>query len=485
MAAAVLRLNADDQDRALFDRVTSQLDLQGTKLQYYNIDGMPEAVAEWATQVWLEVARQQQMPFALDFVNISQSLGLERLDAAGASTVALEDGFYQHRTFLHWSDGSQPPTILQTLGENQPFIAPELVPAGADWVLEVQPDYQPVLQAVNAIATNMMGEYGPQLIALQLDQERAPGFTIRELLELSRHRAVAWMTYHPDEPAIEWEPDMPAMTPFDITVRLLGAAETATQHEAQLREAAEGVMDANGWTVYHFASEGPVRPALLVSQQADGDLVFTTGSPEDIISHRAGAKLKDDADFQHLLHGRAPEGVALQYSSPEYEQIVTAYLHEAIAQQDAGTISPAAMEGVLNAFYQPMLRRKVTLQRLTADGWAYDEFGTSASGINLQFSSPVAVGLLAAMAIPAFQAVRVSSQAGAAEDNLKQIAQTGMRYNIENGVSSVDYPTLVDEGYLRPIEPVAGEDYSELVVYEDGGQLFVQFTDGTPVSWMY
>lgn len=107
----------------------------------------------------------------------------------------------------------------------------------------------------------------------------------------------------------------------------------------------------------------------------------------------------------------------------------------------------------------------------------------------------VIIGLLAAMAIPAFQSVRVGAQAGAVENNLKQIAQTGQRAIIENGLSTVTYDQLITTfaatvtsgpnwtlPYLNKIEPAARESYTNLIVYEDGGWLKTGLKGITPAS---
>ena len=49
----------------------------------------------------------------------------------------------------------------------------------------------------------------------------------------------------------------------------------------------------------------------------------------------------------------------------------------------------------------------------------------------------VIIGLLAAMAIPAFQKVRTSSQDKAVLNNARQLAAAADQYFLENGVSSV------------------------------------------------
>ena len=72
----------------------------------------------------------------------------------------------------------------------------------------------------------------------------------------------------------------------------------------------------------------------------------------------------------------------------------------------------------------------------------------------------VIIGLLAAMAIPAFQKVRQSSQDKAVLNNARQLAAAADQYMMENGVSSVTYSGLVGAtNYVKTINLVANETY--------------------------
>jgi type IV pilus assembly protein PilA len=72
----------------------------------------------------------------------------------------------------------------------------------------------------------------------------------------------------------------------------------------------------------------------------------------------------------------------------------------------------------------------------------------------------VIIGLLAAMAIPAFQKVRASSQEKAIINNLRQISSAAQQYFLENGVSQVTSAQLVGAGlYITQIATVADEEY--------------------------
>ena len=72
----------------------------------------------------------------------------------------------------------------------------------------------------------------------------------------------------------------------------------------------------------------------------------------------------------------------------------------------------------------------------------------------------VIIGLLAAMAIPAFQKVRQSSQDKAVLNNARQLSAAADQYFLENGVSSVASSDLVGAtNYVKAVNTVAGEAY--------------------------
>ena len=72
----------------------------------------------------------------------------------------------------------------------------------------------------------------------------------------------------------------------------------------------------------------------------------------------------------------------------------------------------------------------------------------------------VIIGLLATMAIPAFQKVRETSLEKAIRNNLRQLASGADQYFIENGVTTVLLSDIVGEdAYVKSLDAVAGETY--------------------------
>jgi type IV pilus assembly protein PilA len=72
----------------------------------------------------------------------------------------------------------------------------------------------------------------------------------------------------------------------------------------------------------------------------------------------------------------------------------------------------------------------------------------------------VIIGLLAAMAIPAFQKVRRASQDKTVLNNARQLSGACDQYYLENGVSTVTLSSLVGpSNYVKALNLVANETY--------------------------
>src|ERR1044071_200114 len=72
----------------------------------------------------------------------------------------------------------------------------------------------------------------------------------------------------------------------------------------------------------------------------------------------------------------------------------------------------------------------------------------------------VIIGLLAAMAIPAFQKVRIASQDKTVLNNARQMAAAADQYYLENGATTAASTSLIGAtNYVKALNSVAGEVY--------------------------
>jgi type IV pilus assembly protein PilA len=98
----------------------------------------------------------------------------------------------------------------------------------------------------------------------------------------------------------------------------------------------------------------------------------------------------------------------------------------------------------------------------------------------------VIVGLLSAMAIPAFNKVRYTSRYKAIVNNLRQISSGAQQYILEQGASQVAETQLEGTGsfnYVRPVSRINGETYSGLIITGTTTQLSTSQSDGTTVTF--
>ena len=90
----------------------------------------------------------------------------------------------------------------------------------------------------------------------------------------------------------------------------------------------------------------------------------------------------------------------------------------------------------------------------------------------------VIIGLLAAMAVPAFQKVRETSQEKTIKNNLRQLASGADQHFLENGVTTVTSSALLGtDAYIKAIDQVASETYPSPILSTDTSLT----TGGTPV----
>jgi type IV pilus assembly protein PilA len=98
----------------------------------------------------------------------------------------------------------------------------------------------------------------------------------------------------------------------------------------------------------------------------------------------------------------------------------------------------------------------------------------------------VIIGLLAAMAIPAFNKVRYTSRYKTIVNNLRQISSGAQQYMMEQGATSVAETQIegtATSNYVRPISIVNGETYSTLTITGTTTQISVTEADTTVVTF--
>ena len=89
------------------------------------------------------------------------------------------------------------------------------------------------------------------------------------------------------------------------------------------------------------------------------------------------------------------------------------------------------------------------------------------------------IGILASLAVPAFQRARWKAVETSIRNNLRQMWGAAQQYMLENGTTSISLSSIVgyktkncggvmgtDEGYTSVIQQIADEDYGSIGVYD-------------------
>jgi hypothetical protein len=90
---------------------------------------------------------------------------------------------------------------------------------------------------------------------------------------------------------------------------------------------------------------------------------------------------------------------------------------------------------------------------------------------------------MAAMAIPAFQKVRMASQEKAVLNNLRMLAAAADQHYLETGTITATYDQLVGpQRSVKVLNPVAGENYRGLR-FQAGQPIRVRLGNGKTVEY--
>jgi type IV pilus assembly protein PilA len=240
--------------------------------------------------------------------------------------------------------------------------------------------------------------------------------------------------------------------------------------------------EEGGMHVYTLIQTLPVEgwaPAFVI----DGRTLYFTTSRAFYDECRASkSALATSPAFQEAIAHVGTEGNGLSYVRPEFFQQLHR-LPELNASLPAS--DRALMDFVVSRLPAPE-HPLIGVRTNLPDGVlvrSYLNRSLKQDAAMVAVYNPVTIGMLSAMAIPAFQKVRASSQEKAVLNNLRQLSAAADQYYLENGVSSVTFDQLVGpDRYIKRIPSVAGEDYRQLR-FSLGEPLQVRLPDGRVVRY--
>jgi type IV pilus assembly protein PilA len=479
-AADTVPLVKASEQSGHFAAVQKHLELGGTLYGYADIDGDVLKLADSLRGIMeqLAAAQPEAAPFLKqDFRTIFTMLGFDDIKAVGLSSVPEGNGAFRNRVFFLTPSGRH--GLLAGLGgAPAPHALVKLAPTGTDFYGEAEVDLAEVYQTIKAVVTKVGGETAANLMEEKIKQAGVPA-SISWLDVINGWKGHSALVLRLDPEKTLALPNMVIPQPsFLLCVEGVGPAfEPMLKKLPPLKLAVVG-----GRKIFSLAQPPPVpgiNPVIVI----DGKTLYlatTQAFFDECLNHKTG--LAQTPEFEKALARVGATGNALAYVSPAFFDRLNDLerLNPNLPPQNLQTLRMVL--GNLPKPAQPLITVRTNLPDgiLVQSHW---NRSLKQDVVLLAMYNPATVGLLAAMAIPAFQKVRTASQEKAVLNNLRQISAAADQYYLEHNVDTVELHELIGpDKYIRKLDLVVGEDYSELVL-KQGEPLVVHLPDGREVRY--
>jgi type IV pilus assembly protein PilA len=466
-----------------FDIVNRHLELGGTLYGYADIDGDMLSIADPIQIIAKNIAALQpgwSMFAKQDFKALISDLGLDDVKAVGLSSVRREDGLYRNRAFLYTPKGRH--GMLAVFGGlPAPFQNTRLAPKDTDFYTEQEFDVVAIFETIKGIIAKVNGPQAAEDFEQRVKKAgNEAHFSLLDLIEGLNGRGTMFLRLNPTKLAV-----LPAthftIPSFDGLVRVDGIGGAV---EGMLQQA-KGALEATTEGSLHLytVSGRPAIDGMPFVLAVDGKtLYFATSGTflEECLSRKDG--LDTNPDFKAALAELGPDGNGLNWATPRF---FSAFRHLIDMNEDA---SPEARR-VLDLYAVSIPSTTVPLLALRTnlpDGILVKSTWNRSLKQDLALITiynPVTVGLIAAMAVPAFQKARLDAQAVAVTNNLRALHSAAEAYYAEHGVTTATYSDLVGpDKALKAVPSVAGEVY-QMIEFRKGRPLRIRLADGRIISF--
>ncbi|MBI5381977.1 MAG: hypothetical protein HZA31_08765 [Opitutae bacterium] len=465
-----------------FLAVQRHLELGGTLYGFIDVDGDVLKLAGGVRHIADRIAETQPALgnyLKQDYAQLFEDLGLDDIKAVGLSSVPSAEGF-RNRAFFYTPAGRH--GLLAGLGGvPAPFAYTKLAPVDADLYGEGEVDIPAMYAAIKTVVRRVGGEATANQLEEKLKTAGVEaGLSVLNVVQSFKGRSATILRLDPER-TMKF-PGKPAFVvpAFSLLIRIDGvgaAVQGALAKLPMLAATQEGALQ-----LFALKEKSPIeglQPVLAV----EGSTLYVATTREFLLECRnRTAGLDQNPELQRALAALGREGNALGYVSPR--------LFARLRQ--IPTLNPEMKAEVKNVVdlvvaQMPAMERPVVTVRINQpDGILIrsTSFRSLKQEVALvAFYNPVTIGAMAAMAIPAFQKVRTTSQDKAILNNLRMLSAATDQYCLEHGVDSATYEQLVGpDKYIKAIQPVAGENYRSLK-FKSGQLLRVRRSDGRWIEY--
>lgn len=476
-----LPLVSEAERSAHFQAVNQHLELGGVFYGYVDIDGDMAAGGKKLSELAERFASlQPQLALAKqDYATLFGMLGLTDVKAVGLSSVATGNGLYRNRTFFYTPKGRQ--GLLNALGgAPHAFDEARIAPADADVFSEGDVDLPTAYGAIKNVLTKVGGDALLKTVEAALEKKTPSGIVPMDLINSLSGHVVAFARVDPNQTLNIPGPKPTKIPGVSFLIQVDGVAsalEAAIAQNKMLAKSNEGSV-----TIYEapdFGLGATLRPVLAVSGKnllLANSRAFLT----ECLARNDGGLAKQK-NFQDTLTSLGGKGNGLVYVTPRFFESIRKALNDVAAQNPEAQLM---MQGWIEAF-PPITAPLISLRTNEADGILFRSTWNQSLKHDVAtviVANPVTIGMLAATAVPAFQKVRSNSQQKSVQNNLRQFEAAAQQYMLENSKEEATYEDVVGpDKLLKELKPVAGEDYTQLVMHVNDEDLSIELGNGEVV----
>lgn len=463
---------------ATFTEATKYLDTDGTLIAYINFEGDGAEIGTELNSIYTDAVTTipNMMPIPIDFPTLFDNLGFGSIEAIGISSKEIESGVYANRS-VTMINGDL--TGLFRLYGNQDspvtsFRAAELAPADASGAISGQIHLTALRDTTLAVMTQVMGPMGKGMIDQQL-QMPVLGTEIKIddiIVALSGKWDFFWQESYDED----------FMPSYKVWLELEGAAAQVEKLKPLAEEAELGMKI--------IETENGMVASLTDMEMTDGmSLFIETNRSKNTVrvyTHKdwgpnsEGPRLNSTESCKALAARLPQEALLYSYTTGYDMNTMLAALKSNPETAPYAGLAEKAVNLLVGDFLQPAIGAMYfDGDALISESYA----GYSTKQAIMMIPAAVGGGLGAAMAIPAFQKVRETSQEKAVTNNLRQIASAAQQYFLEEGKNEVRIEDLIGpDKYIRSLEPVAAESYEGMVITTSDESISVTLGNGDVVS---
>ena len=478
-----MELVSENERSRHFAAVNRHLEIGGTLYGYADVDGDLLKLTGQLQSLLANVSKTQpgaSLVAQQDLSAIVTILGLTDVKALGVSSVPDGSGFFRNRLFVY-TGGERRGLMAGLGGKPAPFKHVGLAPTDAAFFGESEMDLAVVYRTLNEVVAKAAGEPASRQLETALKKAgEAATISFLDLIYGLKGRGAIVVRLDEQKTMRTPPPQSMVIPAVSLLACVEGVGQVLEPSLAKSRDFKRS--ESGGLHIYQPVRKVPfegIEPALVI----DGTMIYFTTSMAFFEECRAQKQgLAQTADFRNALAKLGDEGNGLTYISPR----LFARLRQ--VEQLNPNLPPEAKSVLSLILTQvPETDRPLVAVRTNLDDGilvrSYLNRSLKQDIAAISVYNPVTVGMMAAMAIPAFQKVRVASQEKAVLNNLRQLAAAADQHYLETGTKTATYDQLVGPNrYIKVINPVAGENYRALR-FQQGQPLRVRLQGGKMVEY--